>query len=161
MKRFPVFNKKMKSRLSASHGLTLIEMIIAIVVIAIAVPTIMVPFSGIKDVKNPEYVVQASYLAQLQMEAISGKFADEIPVGTYSCTEFRAASPAVLEVLCGDADFSDYSFSWLVEQVTATDLDTDTGSASFAKKVTLTVSRADGAMDPVKFYTLFALDSTG
>ncbi|MCH8156683.1 MAG: prepilin-type N-terminal cleavage/methylation domain-containing protein [Nitrospinae bacterium] len=158
MKRYFAFKAKRKFRSNPSRGLTLIEVIVAIVIIAIAVPAIMVPFSGIKDVKNPEYVIQATYLAQLQMEAISGKFANEIPAVPYpSCTAFQEA---VSEVICVDADLPDYSFSWLVEQVTAADLDTVTSGNIFGKKVTLKVSRVDGAMDPIKFYTLFALDST-
>lgn len=129
-------------------GFTLIEIIMAIVIIGIAVPTIMIPFSGLSKSKNPEYYIQASFLAQKQMEAMSGKKMSAIPsAGTYTCATFQAT---VTEISCSSTG---YTFSWLVEDVAANALNTAVGTTSFAKRVTLTVSHATGG--DLKFYSLF------
>jgi len=141
-------------RLQSPAGFTLIEVVIAIVIVAVAVPSVMIAFSSLKGSVTPEYVIQAAELGQLQMEAIAAKTRTQIPAaGTYTCAAFQGTVP---EVQCAVAGFGAYSYSWLVEDVDAADPDTSSPGATFAKKVTLTVNRAD--MAPVSFYTLFALD---
>lgn len=144
------FNRPIVRPPPGDRGLTLIEVIVAIVVIGIAVPVLIVPFSGLKDTKNPEYVVQASYLAQQQMESIADKaYADLPAAGSYTCSQFQASVSSV------DCSSAQYSFSWLLENVNATSPNTAIGSPGFGKKVTLTVSRVDGAMAALTFYSLF------
>ena len=126
-------------------GFSLIEIIVAIVVIGITVPAILVPFSGLEDTKNPEFVIQGAFVAQKRMEDLANQFRDTI---TTACPEGTAATTTD----------GDYSLDCLSEQVNATDPDTATTS-TFARKITLTVSRTDGAMAEMKFNTLFALDS--
>lgn len=126
-------------------GFTIIEILVAIVVIGITVPAIMIPFSGLGDTKNPEYVIQGSFIGQKKIEELASKFRDTI---TTVCPEGTAAT----------STDGDYSLDCVSEQVNATDPDTSTTS-TFARKVTLTVSRTDGAMSPLVFNSLFALDS--
>ncbi len=134
-------NPFLKMRELGNHcGVTLMELIIAIVIIGIAIPTIMIPFSGLTNVKKPEYVVQASFLAQKYMEKISEKARD-----TVSCATDIPTSDGSFTLTCTEED------------VDSADLDTDVGADSFAKKITLTISRTE--MGDLKFYTLFALDS--
>ena len=126
-------------------GFTLIEIIVAIVVIGITVPAIMTAFSGV-DTKNPEYVVQASFAAQKRIEELANQFRDTI---TTACPE---GTPATFTD-------GDYSLDCESEQVNATDPDSSTTS-TFARKIILKVSRTDGAMGEMEFNTLFALDDT-
>lgn len=126
-------------------GFTLVEIIIAIVVIGIAVPAIMVPFQGVEDSKNPEFVVQASFVAQKRMEELANQFRDTI---TTACPE---ATPAT-------TTDGAYSLDCQSEQVNATDPDTSVVS-TFARKVTLKISRTDGTLAEIEFSSLFALDS--
>lgn len=128
-------------------GFTIIEILVAIVVIGITVPAIMIPFSGLGDTKNPEYVIQGSFIGQKKMEELASKFRDTI-TAVAVCPEGTAAT----------STDGDYSLDCVSEQVNATDPDTSTTS-TFARKVTLTVSRSDGAMSPLVFNSLFALDS--
>ncbi len=129
-------------------GFTLIEIIVAIVIIGITVPAIMIPFSGLSNTKNPEYVIQASFIAQKKMEELADQFRDTIN-GAALCPE---GSPFTFP------PDGDYSMDCVSEQVNATDPDSTTTS-TFARKITLTVSRTDGAMATMEFNTLFALDS--
>ncbi|MBT6410729.1 MAG: prepilin-type N-terminal cleavage/methylation domain-containing protein [Nitrospina sp.] len=127
-------------------GFTLVEIIVAIVVIGITVPSIMIQFSGLEDTRNPEYVIQASFVAQKRMEDLANQFRDTI---TTACPEGTAAT----------STDGDYSMDCVSEQVNATDPDASTTS-TFARKVTLQVSRTDGAMAEMEFNTLFALDAS-
>jgi prepilin-type N-terminal cleavage/methylation domain-containing protein len=124
------------------HGFTLIEIIIAIVIIGIAVPTIMIPFSGLDDTKNPEYVVQASFIAQQSMEAIADSNRTTALANCNSLT----------------TPVNGYTLTCSAVAVNATNPDVTTGGATFAQKLTLTVGRSDGAMTPMAFNSLFAFD---
>jgi len=136
---FPINNER---------GFTLIEIIIAMVLIGIAVPTIMIPFSGLSDTKNPEYIIQASFEAQRKMEQLA--------------SEYRDSSGLV--AACPDGSNQDVSFGGSDYKLicTSTDVDADdpdtSATATFAKKITLTVSRSDGAMSSLEFNHLFARD---
>ncbi|MBC8285293.1 MAG: type II secretion system protein [Nitrospinae bacterium] len=118
------------------RGFTLIEIIMAITLIGIAVPTIMIPFSGLSDTKNPEYTIQGSFIGQQRIEEIAGE------TTTDALTTCNEPSPS-----------ADYTLSCAEISVDAADPDTST-SSTFAKKITLTVSRGDGAMSPLTFTTL-------
>ena len=138
--------------LADSSGFTLVEMIIAMVVVGIALPSIMVAFSSMKSSVAPEYNIQAAELGQLQMEAISQHTFATIPAaGTYTCAAFQAT---VTEVQCAVAGFTAYTYSWTVVEVDSDDPDTG-GVTGFAKKITLAVDRS--GMGTVRFYTLFAM----
>lgn len=130
---------------NSQAGFTLIEVIVAIVVIGITVPAFMTSFSGLADAKNPEFVIQGSFIAQKKMEELSDQFRDTV---TAACPEGTAATTTD----------GDYSLDCVSEQVNATTPDSSTTS-TFARKITLTVSRTDGAMSGLVFNTLFALDS--
>ena len=144
-----------RSRLGCS-GITLIELVVAIVVIGVALTVIMNAFSSLKGSVVPEYTVQAAALGQLQMEAIGVKTRLQIPAaGTYNCAAFQLGPPAVPEVQCAVPGFPEYTYSWLVEDVSAATPDVASVPA-FASKVTLTVSRS--SMPAIDYYTLFGLD---
>jgi prepilin-type N-terminal cleavage/methylation domain-containing protein len=117
------------------QGFTLIEIIIAMVLIGIAVPSIMIPFSGLSDTKTPEYTVQGSFIAQKRIERMADK------------TQTNALAD------CNNGNEGAYSLSCTATTVNASDPDTSTTS-TFATKIILTVSRSDGAMSPLTFTTL-------
>ena len=126
-------------------GFSLIEIIVAIVIIGITVPAIMVPFQGLEDSKSPEFVIQGSFIAQKKMEELANLRRDTI---TTPCPEGTPATHPE----------GDYSLDCESEQVNAADPDTATVS-TFARKITLTVSRTDGAMAELEFSSLFLRDS--
>jgi prepilin-type N-terminal cleavage/methylation domain-containing protein len=125
----------MKSHTKNERGFTLIEIIIAMVLIGIAVPSIMIPFSGLKDTKHPEYTVQGSFIAQKRIERMADK------------TQAAALTD------CNNGNEGDYSLNCTATTVNASDPDTAAVS-TFATKIILTVTRADGAMSPLTFTTL-------
>lgn len=132
-------------------GFTIIEIIVAILVIGITVPSIMISFQGLEDTKNPEYVIQGSFIGQKKIEGLADRYRTSSTASediTTDCPEGTAATTTD----------GNYSLDCVSEQVDATDPDTSTTS-TFARKVTLTVSRTDGAMPPLVFNTLFALDN--
>ncbi len=140
--------KPWKLRLAAAFkgdaGFTIIEIIVAIVIIGITVPAIMTQFSGLEDAKRPEFTIQASFIAQKKAEELASQFRDTI---TTACPEVTANTTTD----------GDYTIACISEQVDATDPDSSTTS-TFGRKVTLTVGRTDGAMAGLVFNTLIALD---
>ncbi len=119
-------------------GFTLLEIIMAIVIIAIVVPTFGVVFSGLKDSKAPESAVLVTFISLQQFEAIAGKTYADIPAsGTYDCATFQAT---VTEIIC-DAS---YTYNWEVQNVAAGALDTPLVPPSTFKKVILTVTGPTG-----------------
>lgn len=125
-------------------GFTIIEIIVAIVIIGITVPAIMTQFSGLEDAKRPEFTIQASFIAQKKAEELASQFRDTV---TTACPEVTAATTTD----------GDYSIDCISEKVNATDPDA-TATSTFGRKITLTVSRTDGAMSDLVFNTLFVLD---
>lgn len=132
--------------LSREAGMTLMEIIIAIVVIGLAVPLITIPFSGNKDTKKPEYVVHASFIAQKHTETMAGSTAAQAATACalYPKTETLTASD-VYNVACLIYD---------VDAATPDDAPSG-GEIVIGKKVTLTISRSDGDMTPALFYSFF------
>ena len=125
----------MKSHTKNERGFTLIEIIIAMVLIGVAVPSIMIPFSGLSDTKTPEFTVQGSFIAQKRIERMADK------------TQANALAD------CNNGNEGAYSLSCTATTVNASDPDT-AATSTFATKIILTVSRADGAMSPLTFTTL-------
>jgi prepilin-type N-terminal cleavage/methylation domain-containing protein len=144
-KSFKFYSKTFLKK-TRDSGFTLIEIILAIVIIGIAVPSIMIPFSGLGETKGPEYIVQASFLAQERMEQLANE--DRTSILT-ACPNGSSAS------LTSQGPGSAYTLACTSVQVNATAPDTS-ATSTFAQKVTLTVSRAD--MDDLTFNQLFALD---
>ncbi|MZH02263.1 MAG: type II secretion system protein [Nitrospinae bacterium] len=122
-------------------GFTLVEIILAIVVIGIAIPSIMIPFSGIQDTKKPELAIQGSFIALKHIESIASKTRDVSP-----CAGITATTDEGYTITCSEIN------------VDSTDLDTDTGSDDFAKKVTLTITHPEMS-GSLEFFTLFASDA--
>ncbi len=148
----------MKNIARDASGMTLIEIIIAIVLIGIAIPSIMIPFSGLDDSQRPEIAVQATYLAQRQMEAFAEIGYDNLAASTDShstCANFVANGTGLGNISCSVADFTDYTFTWAIEDVTAGTPSTQSGGATFGKKVTLTITHSSG--DSYKFYEFFGM----
>ncbi len=143
-------------------GFTLIEVTMAIVIIAIAITGMLNAFSSLKDIKKPEYTVQGSFLALKQMEAISKYYYNQIPpltatTGTnnYTCAQFSAIISTI------DCTNTDYTFSWQVDNVSlATPNTVNSSSVDLGKKVTLTVTRNDGGIGSMVFYAFFSPLST-
>ncbi len=139
-----LWKPKLTTSFRGCAGFTIIEIIVAIVIIGITVPTILTQFSGFEDTKRPEFIVQASFIAQKKAEELSSQFRNTI---TTACPEGTAAT----------STDGDYSIDCISEQVNATDPDT-TVTSTFGRKITLTVKRTDGAMSDMVFNTLIALD---
>lgn len=136
---------KLANPFKQEAGFSLVEIVVAIVIIGVTVPAIMTAFQGLEGTKTPEFVIQASFIAQKKTEELASE--NRISIAT-SCPD------GVTTALPPDGD---YAMTCLSEQVNATDPDTSTAS-TFARKITLTVSRTDGAMDAMVFSTFFALD---
>jgi prepilin-type N-terminal cleavage/methylation domain-containing protein len=147
MKNSFIFYSKAFFKKTRESGFTLIEIIMAIVIIGVAVPSIMIPFSGLNDTKGPEYTVQASFLAQERMEEL----ANEDRTSILTACPLNPSSASLLTQGPGSA----YTLACTSVQVNATAPDTSTTS-TFAQKITLTVTRAD--MADLTFNQLFALD---
>ena len=126
-------------------GFTILEAVIAIVIIGIAMPALVMWFSGLENTKSPEYIVQGSFVAQKKFEELASELRDTI----------TTACPDTTPLTTSDGD---YSLACVSEAVNATDPDSTTAS-TFGRKITLTVTRTDGAMAALVFNTLFALDS--
>lgn len=133
---------------SNEAGFTIIEIIVAILVIGITVPAIMIPFSGLEDTKNPEYIIQGSFIGQKKMEQLASAFLNTIV--SAGCLDGTAGALP---------NEGDYSLTCRSDPVDATDPDSS-ATSTFARKITLTVSRIDGQMSPLVFNTLFALNSS-
>ena len=129
-------------------GFTIIEILVAIVVIGITVPAIMIPFSGLEDTKNPEYIIQGSFIGQKKMEDLASRFRLSSDTNK-DITTVCPGSPAALP------PEGDYSLTCSTVDVNATDPDS-TATSTFAKKIILTVSRS--GMSDLTFNTLLALN---
>jgi len=115
----------------SKKGFTLIEIIILIVMAAILLPAIILPFAtGIKGSGKPEIVTTAMYLAHQKMEELM-KFnyheAPELNPGTYN-----APAPPI----------SGYSWQWTISYVDNTFA--ASGSDVGYKRILVTVADPDG-----------------
>ncbi|MFQ5481814.1 MAG: hypothetical protein ACE5ER_03555 [Nitrospinaceae bacterium] len=125
----------------------------SIVLVGILMPTVIIPFSGIKDTKIPEHVTSGTWLGFRQMEAIANRTSATLPpAGTYTCTQFQTGPPKVAEIDCSSPD---YTFTFLVEDVAANSPDVGGAAPGFGAKVTLTISRVDGAISDFNLYEFF------
>jgi len=90
-----------------SHrGFTLIEIIIVIVVAAILLPTIIVPFvAGVQKGRKPETVNTAMYLAQQKMEEFTKFHYSNAALNTTALTPYVGA------------DISGYQWQWEITYV--------------------------------------------
>lgn len=143
-------------------GFSLIEIIMAIVLIGIAVPAFTIYFSGLDNSKEPEYLAEGVFFGIDQMERIGDEPFLRIPTaGNYTCEQFRdwpadvnnvpVPNNFVLNVNCTNTQ---YDFNWTVSLVDAA-TPNNPGSGTFGKRVVLTVSRSDGGMPPFELVTLF------
>lgn len=141
---------------AGEKGFTLIEVIMAIVIIGIASTAMINVFSGVQNVKKPEYVVQGSFLALKQMEAINKQYYDTMPAaGSYTCAQFSVTLTLI------DCSNVSYTFNFVVENATMTTPNVSSGvSTDPVKKVTTTVSRNDNAIGSMTFYTMYSPLST-
>lgn len=138
-------------------GVTLIEIIITLVVIGISVPAIMIPFSGLGDSQGPEISVQATFLANRQMEALADRKYADIAASSAShstCANFVANGTGLGNINCSVTGYTDYTYTWLIEDVTAASPG-GAASGSFAKRVTLTVTHTPSG-ESYKYFTLIA-----
>ncbi len=143
-----------KHRLQNQSGFTLIEVLMAIVLIGIVLPTFAVYFTGLQDAREPEDFMQAVFLGRRQLAGIENETMTRIPpAGTYTCAAFRTTHPPAERDFNIDCSDPDYRFDWQVEDVDAGT--PNDGGGTFGKRVTLTVSRNDGNMNPFQLYTLF------
>ena len=151
---------RFKQHLGNTAGFTLIEIIVAIVLLGIAVPTLTVYFSGIGDSKVPEYQTEGVFLGTNQFERITDASFNRIPTaGTYTCTAFRdwaitnATAPEnyALNIDCTNTD---YDFNFTVSLVAPDDVDTS-GSGGWGKRVVMTLSRFDGEMPTFQLVNLY------
>ncbi|MBT6514257.1 MAG: type II secretion system protein [Crocinitomicaceae bacterium] len=150
MKNFKPLSKLLIKQNNTS-GFTLIEAIMAIVIIGIAIPTIMIPFQGVSQIKTPEFIIQGSFMAQQRMEELAKEKRGTI-VNASNCPDGSTFTKTE----------GDYKLDCTSIKVNAGALDTEdvsgTNSSDFARKITLTVYRTDGAMDALTFSQIFALD---
>ena len=148
-------NKTLWQRMQSQTGLTLIEVVVAIVLIGVALPTLTVHFSGIRSLNQPEFFTQATFLGARQIEGLANETLASIPAaGSYDCATFRDArvGGGSFDIDCSSTV---YLFNWRVDNVAANAVDTPSGSATFGKRIRLTVTRQDGEMPAFNFYTLF------
>ena len=138
-----------------NNGFTLIEFLVAIVILGVTIPTLMTPFSGLKDIKKPEYYVQASALMNHQVEALFRKAYDEIPsrttcpVGTpCNCTTFQT-NVGFIDLNCSNTDWS-YTFG--VENVDASDLGTSLSPNQLFKRITMVITNINSEIPDQSLY---------
>ncbi len=130
----------------------------SIVLIGIAVPTFNNYFSGLDNSKEPEYFTEAVFLATRQMQGIKNETMARLPnpavFGTCAAFQSSQMVGANFNIECVTPPYDQYEFSWQVEDVGAGTPNTG-GSGTFGKKITLTVSRKAGGMDPFQLVNLF------
>ncbi len=151
---------KQKDRKVNEAGFSLIEIIMAIVLIGIAVPAFTIYFSGLDNTREPEYMTAGVLFGTGQMERIGDEPIFRIPAaGVYTCIQFRDwpvanVTPPNNQPLNTDCSNLDYDFNWSVSEVDAATPNTP-ASGTFGKRVVLTVSRVDGAMPAFQLFNLF------
>lgn len=133
--------------LKNQKGITLIEMIVFIVVAAVAIPVIVSPvLTLLKDSTKPEKAVTANFLGQQKFEEItkndySGSGLDI----TTTTDEFIAYS------VVDATDFPDYQWCWKVNYVNQALIDSGATPTDY-KKITVKVKDPDNT--EYIYYTL-------
>ncbi|NQT47144.1 MAG: type II secretion system protein [Candidatus Omnitrophica bacterium] len=113
--------------LSADKGLTLIELVMAIVIAAIVLtPTSIVIVESVRNAFLPEHLTIASSLAEREIERVTNLRFSEVAADSNTYT----------------GDFSDYSWDVDFYYVAGNDLNTSVSPAVTGyKRVTITISR--------------------
>ena len=131
--------------LKNQKGITLIEMIVFIVVAAVAIPAIVTPvLSLLQESTKPEKAVTANFLAQQILEVITS---NDFP--TLSDTSGPAPIPKVPVQSTINARIdaswpSDYTYVWGIHYITQGDLETEQASATNYIRINITVTDPDG-----------------
>lgn len=128
------------SELLSHRGFTLIEMIILIVMAAILLPVIVVPFAtGIKGSQKPEMATTAIYLAHQKMEELMKFQYDN-----------AALNPTTLTPYTDIAGFSGYQWQWEIAWVDSN----FSASASDARYKRILVRVKDPQNDTYEIYSV-------
>lgn len=133
--------------LKNQKGITLIEMIVFIVVAAVAIPAIVGPvLSLLEESTKPEKAVTANFLGQQILEVIT---LNNFPTltDTSSAPPIPTSESGVEDAIDARIDTSwpaDYSRVWSLDYVTADDLDTAQPSATNYVRIDITVTDPDG-----------------
>jgi type II secretory pathway pseudopilin PulG len=126
--------------LKNQNGITLIELIIFIIVVAVVIPLIVSPvLSLIKDSTKPEKAVTANFLGQKILEVIT---TDDFPTLTGTSTY-----PITQPVIDTSSWPSDYTYAWnlyYIDLTTDPELDDPHGSATNYVRIDITVTDPDG-----------------
>jgi len=127
--------------LKNQKGITLIEMIVFIVVAAVALPVIISPvLTLLKDSTKPEKAVRANFLGQKILEVIT---ANDFPslTGTKSSPPIPpSALQTTINNTINSSWPSDYTKTWSIYYITAADLVTQQGSATNYVRIYITVT---------------------
>ena len=139
-------------------GITLIEMIIFIIVAAVAMPVIVSPvMTFLKDSTKPEKAVTANFLGQKILEVITS---NDFPTLTDTSSAPPIPPSAVetdINTEIDDSWPSDYSYSWDIYYINPVnpdyDLETEyTDSATKYVRIDITVTDPDGR--DFKYYSI-------
>jgi len=126
--------------LKNQKGITLIEMIVFIIVVAVAVPVIVGPvLTLLKDSTKPERALTANFLAQQKLETITK---DDYPTIT-------AYTPVVNGYSADNTGLSGYQWYWETEYV-----DSDLNSSGDVGYIKITVKVKDPDNTEYIYYTL-------
>ena len=126
--------------LKNQKGITLIEMIVFIIVAAVALPVIISPvMTLIKDSTKPEKAVTANFLGQQKLETITKDDYPTITASTPATNDYSAVT-----------DFSGYQWYWKTEWVDS-NLDSSGSDVGYIK---ITVKVKDPYNTEYIYYTL-------
>jgi type II secretory pathway pseudopilin PulG len=127
-------------------GITLIEMIMFIVVAAVAIPAIVCPvLSLLKESTKPEKAVTANFLGQQILEVITS---NDFPTLSDTSGPLPIPKTPVKNAINARIDASwpsGYTYVWGVHYITEGDLETEQASATNYVRINITVTDPDGA----------------
>ena len=131
--------------LKSQKGITLIEMIIFIIVVAVVMPVIVSPvMTFLKDSTKPEKAMRANFIGQKILEVITTNDSPTL-TGTSSSPPIPpSAVETDINTEIDDSWPSDYSYSWSIYYITAADLVTQQGAATKYVRINITVTDPDG-----------------